>query len=156
MFCKVHLNSGDEISLCLSCFYYCQKHLMHEKAGSELPCLPCCIYIFIKLIKIKEKQQVGVKVPKFLVDAFLGGLFFIYICLIFWHPPSKLCHCWWYHRRSIPYLHASIYWNCPNKSHAVSTLGKISKYFPYSVCESSTALSHACRHVAHLPWVDKK
>ena len=33
----------------------------------------CCIYI--KLIKIKEKQQVGIKGPKFSAIAFLGGLF---------------------------------------------------------------------------------
>ena len=32
---------------------------------------------------IKEKQQVGIKVPKFSADAFLGGLFLttpMYIC----------------------------------------------------------------------------
>ena len=33
------------------------------------------IDIYIKLIKIKETQQVGLKGPKFLADAFLGGLF---------------------------------------------------------------------------------
>ena len=32
------------------------------------------IYIY-KLIKIKEKQQVSINVPKFSADAFLGGLF---------------------------------------------------------------------------------
>ena len=32
------------------------------------------IYIYIKLIKIKEKQEVGIKVPQFSADAFLGGL----------------------------------------------------------------------------------
>ena len=54
------------------------------------------IYIYKNLIKIKEKQ-VGIKVLKCLADAFLEGLFLTYIyilCLIFWHPPSKLCHCW--------------------------------------------------------------
>ena len=30
--------------------------------------------IYIKLIKIKEKQEVGIKVPQFSADAFLGGL----------------------------------------------------------------------------------
>ena len=41
----------------------------------------------------------------------------------------------------------------PNKSHRVSTLGKkkVCKYFQYSVCESSTALNHTCRHATHLP-----
>ena len=38
--------------------------------------------IYIKLIKIKERQQVGIKCPKFSANAFLRGLFltsYIYI-----------------------------------------------------------------------------
>ena len=32
-------------------------------------------YMYIKLIKIKERQQVGIKGPKFSANAFLGDLF---------------------------------------------------------------------------------
>jgi len=43
------------------------------------------LYIYIKLIKIKVKQQIGIKVSKFSVDAFLGGLFLTkLLLLLFW------------------------------------------------------------------------
>jgi len=58
---------------------------MHERKNLYLShCFQGCFLsfkknknknIYIKLTKIKEKQQVGIKGPKFSAKAFLGGLF---------------------------------------------------------------------------------
>ena len=56
---------------------YCQKHT-HDDSQSGIMEPWTYIYIYIKLTKIKEKHEVGIKGPKFSANAFLGGLFLDY------------------------------------------------------------------------------
>ena len=81
------------------------------------------IYIYIyKLIKIKEKQQVGLKVPKFSADAFLR-IFILCICA----PP---------HLRSFPNFafEAVPVFQCSASSFHASLLQVISGVMSQAVC----------------------
>ena len=56
--------------------YQMDLYVTGSPEGGERESLYIYLYIYIyKLIKIKEKQQIGIKSPKFSANAFLGGLF---------------------------------------------------------------------------------